>query len=864
MSPVPVTEEIISGDKIPCTVRYKLPNEVATIDNIKFGSANDDSGTLVNVVVTHPKAMSDVEKSLDFEIVFPEMFILAKNPDAEQAGNYTLSGDNVISVKNLLPEGDETNISFYIKEMVGVGNFIDNGLINIDKEITYSINYKVNGSVKPSSTLKREDFNFDVNIDVPLSFHDVKGSTNDIKVAFEKIDLPLESKFDNLEYIQTVESVEFDKNNSWLNFNVSMQTDWLEGFDIKSGYALKVELPSGVVIDNDLSTYKGKGNGVEYNVDDHAFYITDLKTLDKAQWQLSLEKLNVNKPVDNGVCDLDLHAYISFVNENREPVDSLVLAAAEFESLASTLNGLEGERTAEFNMLATDLTIIDAVVKTDVIKATLQETHTDFSFNEEIPSDIGRIDGIGFKKNVAMKFDINIDGLENLNTDIDFDIKLQLPSFLKIEKSPACSQDVNVTIGDGELSVKACYHPMLDEQLTIELLCTGLDFINEEYDFKGLIPTDAPDGKTYLSCPADVIVTGTASIKGTEFHSAAIGKKIDFYINMNVDEIDVKYFHGLFRGDLGNVDTSFDLDLGEELAFLREEGNSITLSEPQIEFVLNNTVAVPVDIDLHIFGNNENGEMIQTSEIEKRVSIHAADYNEETGEITPRETRLFITNDTSKVSKEGYENVEIPNLAHLLEKIPYSINVKANPIVNSEKAHHIDFEQPILLDGTYSVHIPLKFDNLTMSYSNVIELGTSIDETLEMFSNVGLKAKMDIINTIPLGLTLELTPLDNDGKEIEDIEITPLVIKAGDGGAIVDADGKLTEQAAQKFEFAIKSKSGDVSALSKLAFSIKAEANSTVGGAALKSDQGIKISDIVLEVSGDIEVDLKTVYKQEL
>ena len=123
---------------------------------------------------------------------------------------------------------------------------------------------------------------------------------------------------------------------------------------------------------------------------------------------------------------------------------------------------------------------------------------------------------------------------------------------------------------------------------------------------------------------------------------------------------------------------------------------------------------------------------------------------------------------------------------------------------------------------------------------------------------------MDIINTIPLGLTLELTPLDNDGKEIEDIEITPLVIKAGDGGAIVDADGKLTEQAAQKFEFAIKSKSGDVSALSKLAFSIKAEANSTVGGAALKSDQGIKISDIVLEVSGDIEVDLKTVYKQEL
>ena len=60
----------------------------------------------------------------------------------------------------------------------------------------------------------------------------------------------------------------------------------------------------------------------------------------------------------------------------------------------------------------------------------------------------------------------------------------------------------------------------------------------------------------------------------------------------------------------------------------------------------------------------------------------------------------------------------------------------------------------------------------------------------------------------------------------------------------------------QKFVFEIKSKSGDISSLDGLAFSLEAASDHTVGAAALKGEQGIKISNIVFEVSGDIEMDL--------
>jgi hypothetical protein len=115
---------------------------------------------------------------------------------------------------------------------------------------------------------------------------------------------------------------------------------------------------------------------------------------------------------------------------------------------------------------------------------------------------------------------------------------------------------------------------------------------------------------------------------------------------------------------------------------------------------------------------------------------------------------------------------------------------------------------------------------------------------------------MDIINTIPLGLSLKVIPYDIEGNMIENIEIDELKIAAGGGEAIMNEEGVLCENLpSQNFSFAIKSTKGNISSLDKLVFVVEAASDHTTGAAALKGEQGIKLSNIVLEVAGDIEMD---------
>ncbi|MBQ5616582.1 MAG: hypothetical protein IIU90_02345, partial [Bacteroidaceae bacterium] len=280
----------------------------------------------------------------------------------------------------------------------------------------------------------------------------------------------------------------------------------------------------------------------------------------------------------------------------------------------------------------------------------------------------------------------------------------------------------------------------------------------------------------------------------------------------------------------------------------------ITLADPQMEFVLTNPIGVPIDIDLLISGRDKTGALVG-EEIAQTISIHPAEYDEENDVLSPVETKIFLTTDENN-QKEGYDNYKVESLAKLLAEIPDSISFKVTPIIKKTATHHVDIGDSIRLKGAYSVLIPLAFEELRICYHDTIAgLKSSIGEASDMLSDISLGLKMDIYNTMPLGLKLTMIPLDADNNRIKDIEIHDLFIRAGSGGEIVDANGALNGGAVpQKFSFAIKSKSGNISSLDKLAMTIEATSNSTTGSAGLASGQGLKISNLVFEVSGDVEI----------
>lgn len=845
---------IKTGEKtVSCAVEYKMPEQIETIRSIKLGSDADKNGTLVRVNVTNPNVLQSCDKALDITVEFPGNFHLARNPAVE--GNYTIDGGKV-TLTGYEPQGNDTEFSFYITEITDVDKYINNGVIKIAENVNYSIDYTIEGDLTLKKGVTKADFAFDVSFDVVLSFQDVAGKTKDVKVDFPGIALDFNGEFSNLKNVSMINSVVFDEGASSIILSTTMDKDWFSAFELKEGYALKISLPEGLIIDHDRSEITGKDNQVVYNESDSAYYVKDLSILSNSNWKLVLNKLELNIPVDeNGHCELSRSVDINIVNmDNPAEIGSFYLKGLEMESMVAILDKLnKPNKKAEFKLEKSELVIADAVVSTTEISASLNKTEP-YTINEPVPSEIGRIERIDFKEDVLVTMTLEAEGLEEMDSYVNLDFDMSLPSFLKLKPYDTTS---GVTIENGLLSLHTKYKPSTLEPLVIKLWCCGLDFMTEEFGFDGYEPQIGEDGKSYIDYSTKVAVDGKVSVDAAEFHSTTLKHDASFKFVMDAEEIVVKSIHGLYCGEIPVVEEEIALDLGEELDFLKDA--SLTLADPQLEFVVTNPVGVPVSIGLNICGKDEDGNVIESSVIETTLTIEPAVYDEVTGELRPTETKYFLS--TTESGKAGYKNVKIENLGSLLAEIPDSLSLNVVPVIHTGAGvtHHLDISKPIELDASYSVVVPFKFEDLQFCYSDTISgLKGSIDETIDVLSNVSLGIGMDIINTIPLGLSLKVVPLDENDNVIEDIEIDQLDILAGDGKELLNKDDATMAEGltVQHFDFAIKSAKGDITSLDKLAFSIEATSTSAIGSVGLKGEQGIKISNIVLEVSGDVEVDL--------
>lgn len=864
--PVQFDEEQFSLEDgmVEFNMSYTLPKEIKSISTIWLQSANNrsDKGALIGFEIIHPVALRELEKTVDFTIIFPEDFVLALAPNA--ADNYELDG-NTIRINNMYVKGGDTKntvVQFYIEKLVNLEDKIEDGVLTLNKTINYFVNYTVNGTLNLTAEHKLDDFNFMVESDLGLTFSDVEGETNDLEVAFSPITMSFDIDFDNLQYIDRIEYIDFDASHSKLHFHTNMEGGFAP-FALKEGYALKLAFPEELIINEALSEYPRtnlNGNrAIDYSVDEHAFYIYDLEVFNNLihdtnaegnpiyyHWALALDSFILHAPVIDGEFHHSVEALATVV-KGKEQVENLVLQGTHLESMNTTLKSLES-KNVNFEIWESDLTIDDAVVHTEKIISDLQHSVT-FEFeNNDLPKEIRRVESIGFEDNAPIFFKIKINGLENLEKDVTLDLHVKLPSALNIT-ADVNNKDVKI-IGD-TLYMKTDIDPKSNEPAVIPLMCEGLDFTKGlEGNKEGLRP-QVKDEKGYIKYESDINIVGKVYIDGSEFHSEVLESDISVDVDFEIDDIHVKDFHGIFYiDDIGGIEQSFDLNLGDNMDFLSNENNSIVLSDPQISISVNNAISIPIKANLSLIGKDANGQVIESSHIEDVIEIDAADYDHATGMVTPRTTNLLLS--AHAIEKEGYKNMVIANLANLLKQIPSSIDIMLTPMIDTLETQHINLIQPLSFSGNYAVDIPLQFDEFKFVYSDTIaDLTASLGDMMEMFSNVKVGLNMNIKNSLPFELSFKAVPLNVDGDTIHGIEVSEFMIPAGTGTAYSDTIP------GNQIDFEIKSKDvNDITAMDKLKFDIEASVNSTVGGAALRGDQGIKLSDIVIKISGDISTNL--------
>lgn len=188
----------------------------------------------------------------------------------------------------------------------------------------------------------------------------------------------------------------------------------------------------------------------------------------------------------------------------------------------------------------------------------------------------------------------------------------------------------------------------------------------------------------------------------------------------------------------------------------------------------------------------------------------------------------------------GAKDYVVENLSSLIEKIPDYIEpdfrngqIKAQ----ADRLNTLELGRYYRGNISYKVLVPFQFnENLVIVYNDSID---DMNDDLRDYEADGILITADAVNTIPLDLDMEVTPLDLHGNRIDELVVTTTRVNASS-----------SEEAPQKIEIDIvATQRSAVSRLEKLLLRIKSTSPAT---GELYSGEYLRLSDIRLRLKGQI------------
>ena len=821
MRPIVTGGGTINDQESPFEFTYKKewPKEVKTIHEVVLQdqSGNKKYGQKIAFNVIAPAGMINIT---DFTVKFPVNFILYNANGEKQPGN------SIQLARGLQTESKAT-YEFYV-----YGQKLNASLptgIEIHDKITYNFTYTTEKA--PTSTdmlrvqMEKTDFIFD---------HALV-TTNDIEANMKRGTVEMNTTIDGLEDVNEVHSVDF-KDNSIL------------AMDIAKGLELPVDFKSGDLVIEFPSYYKMElkeaDNGITYTGNELTIPAT---ALPDAKVALLLKQVNFTgtdkgKPVmENGKPIIKLTDPVTYYLKDNAPmilqkdnISSTDVADLDKKEMDVFVNGGKMEITNAF---------VDAKSYTAEVK-----DNTSFEVKEDVDEALKILKTVAWKTGSTPKMTLHINFSDNFPkeeiSELEFsDLKIQLPKFVKFAAGiEGMDYDKNVLTLNDKFKVLEGY--------TKPLETTGMDF---SYMNNGTgLKTTVENGKTWLKITDEnetkVDILGDVKTLGSDNINTDRLKGITVTPTVTIDEMPVGLVTGEVDPVIDDVDENVELDLGDDLDFLKDEGNELDIKNPQIKLTFNNTVGVPVDMNLTIYGVDENDKEIENSRVEGiKFQLQPTNVGQETKTsvfMLSREAMNMPENDAT----HHYENVVVSNLNKVMTRVPDRVKFHMNAKANNGTEHHVDISKDMTITGEYDVTVPLQFEDLNINYIDVIDdLHSDLEDVLDKTTSATLEILADALNNVPLDLNLSAKAQDTDGNELTTIEATVYANDIKDG----KIGGAITEDSAVKTPILIRlvaTSSADLKKLDKLELTIHAKANETTAGLPLKATQWVKIENAKVKI----------------
>lgn len=370
-----------------------------------------------------------------------------------------------------------------------------------------------------------------------------------------------------------------------------------------------------------------------------------------------------------------------------------------------------------------------------------------------IDSHILAIDSLGISG--VFKIDIGFEGIDHLVSDYYIEnLRLSLPKGLRIAKQSGIIFDP----AKGEVAFPSSIRVNVKEGMEIRLPIEGIDmktgaaaFENGTFDFKGECSLTA-----MLGLYQDNLLPGVTPEEASRLRKVLFKFHPYFEDNLVVDS---------FTGD---IDYKIDdlnvsgINIDDIPDALNQAGTSLGLVNPQVYVKMNSPLAqTGVGVDVSI-------ELIPTPHTDERFVCSFTQSDEESALC------FSPTRPDSFYSAPGYDysdarQIEVANLGRILmgERLPerIDVNVEAGTHQKVTDFHLKDYGN---VKGEYTFYAPLQLTaDSKVIYRDTITGWADEDMDKATISRLSLSA--DVTKDIPLGVTIEMWPINREGERIGDL-----------------------------------------------------------------------------------------------
>lgn len=462
---------------------------------------------------------------------------------------------------------------------------------------------------------------------------------------------------------------------------------------------------------------------------------------------------------------------------------------------------------------------------------------TTFKIDQSVPEEMLRLRKLSFSNDAKMSVKVKIASSNSMSDNLletlnylyigsnDAPFVVDIPEYMVLA-------DKNIGQGQLKLDGKAAYNKATKSiEYVSEYEIEALDFSNYKNGYLQV-------NNSVISIDETLEATGYMVSDTVMFALQNLThiQSVDVEILFAIDKMTIESVEGVFVPEIDPIKEVVDLELGEDLDFLKD--SYLDFNDPRIFVTFTNPVDAKIFADAEFVGYDDSGNSIDGSKVDASMTLEGATTN-----------RIFINRYATQL--QGYTTLQVPNLNNLVKTIPDRVDVNVNARMDDGNFSSIELGKEYGISGSYEVSVPLMFDGFSLVYTETIEdvFGDEADDITDYLKDVeSLTLTFNVLNTVPAELVTSVLAYDEAGNRLNSITADVVgVVAAGNGmeGSVV------TEPVESSVVVKISSLNGELERLHDIGITLEGK-----GKGKLNANEYIRFMDIAVTIDENLSLDL--------